>query len=718
MSEINFQEYFYRIWKRRNLAAVFITATLLLTILFTLKQTKIYRAVTTVEIGSETPDAFFVQDVMSSSYNGWWSAMRYYETQYQIIQSRDLLSRAAQKGLNQGLFPSWRLPQVTSYLQGGLSIKGDENSRIAAIYFDDSDPNRAEKAANLIAETFVDENLARKLRGIDDAVSWLNARLGEVREEKVRRQEELQKKKEEFKVVSFKDHKEVTDANLRALSESLNGLRNVRIETQAKYQKLKQLVEQSDRVEDLFGVVSSELLIKLKEDLADLKTLKSKLSQKYLDKHPEMMKINSQMNEVNGLIRQEVGNEVNRLRTAYLLAKAEEDSVASALENQKLDVIKLEQVNRSLADVELITTTNQQIFEALLRKLKEADLSALVRSNNVRVVDKALTPRVPIKPNVRKNVLLGFIVGLIGAIGLVLMLEYVDDTIKSHEDIDRYLHHSVLAVIPHYQTEAEINALPNESSDVDLAFIPMKQPTSVVSEFYRTLRTNILFLTKSRQANCILFASTGPGEGKTVTALNLAVTLAQVRKKVLLVDLDFRRPKVHRIFGQSSIKGITDVLLGELDLKNAILKSEYENLSYIPAGSIPPNPAELLSSPDIKNILNAVSQSYDYVIIDSSPIAPVTDAAIIAQYAHGVVLVVRSGSTHRKAVIFANQQLKKVNANVLGVVLNDVQIKDSSYSSYQYYRYGYSSYGENLDKPKSSTMTGNGSMDTPHETSL
>ena len=521
--EIQIKEYFYQVWKRRKIVGLFVACVMVLVTLFTLQQTKIYRAVTTVEIGAETPDAVFFEEVTNASSQNWWSAMRYYETQYQIIQSRDLLEKVAKRAIAEGVLAGMGEAQATALIQGGVSVRGDENSRIASIFFDDSDPKRAQALSILVAQVYADENLGRKLRGVDDAVAWLNERLKEVRAEKAVREAELQKKQQEFKVVSLDDHESSARANLKALNEDLNRLKSVRIETQAKYLKLKDLVEKSTRIEDLFGVVSSDLLTKIKHDLTELRTERSKLSQKYLEKHPEIVKIDSQIDELNRMIRQEVGNEVSRLKTKYLLSKAEEDSVARALEEQTVEAIRIEQVNRDIADVAVMTNANQQVYETLLKKIREADLSSLVRSNNVRVVDRALFPGSPIRPDLKKNLALALIIGLIGGIGLALLLENIDDTIKSHEDIERYLNYSVLALIPHLETDAEKNGLPSENVDAEIAFIPIRQPTAVVSEFYRSLRTNILFLTRAKQGNRILFASTGPGEGETVTALNLAV---------------------------------------------------------------------------------------------------------------------------------------------------------------------------------------------------
>ncbi len=692
MQDIQIKEYLHQVWKRRKVALAFLAGIMVVTALFTYQQTPIYRASTTVEIGTETPDVAFFQDVVNTSPYGWWSALRYYETQYQIIKSRNLLHKVAQRGLRDSVVTGFSLDVLVSHLQGGISVKADENSRMANIYFDDNDPDRAQKLSILIAEVYVDENLRRKLAGVEDAVNWLNARLLEVREEKAKQEDKLQKYKEEFKIVSLPDRDSSTKSNLVALTESLNQLKGRRIELEAQYNKLNELVKQSERVEDLLGVVASDLLTKLKHDLANIRAQKSQLTHRYLEKHPEIVRLNAEAAEIGKLIQLEVENEVSRLRTRYLLAKAEEDSISKALEKQKIEAIRLDEVNRTMADIQIMTSTNQQIYETLQKKIKEADLSALVRSNNIRVVDNALKPTSPIRPNVKANMLLAFLVGLLGGVALALVLEYVDDTIKTHEDVETYLKHSVLALIPHYETSGG-NGIRKR-----LEFVPIEAPTTVVAEFYRTLRTNVLFLSRTKQHNRILVVSTGPSEGKTVTAVNLAVTFSQVGLRTIVIDLDFRRPRLHTYFRNVNQMGLTNVLVGEVKLDQAITKSHVDNLDYLAAGSIPPNPAEILSSLGLKETLDELSRRYEYVIMDSSPIAPVTDAIIISQLVHGVILVVRAGKTHRRAVVFANEQLKAVSAQILGVVLNDVDIEKSTYGSYQYYKYGYSTYGPDEKK--------------------
>lgn len=693
MNDLPIQEYFFQIWRRKWSVLSFFLATVFLVLIWTLQQQKVYRASTTVEIGSETPGDVFFNDVTQTSPYGWWSAMRYYETQYQIIQSRDLLTRAAQKAMSSGLVKEGTVEQVTAMLQGGVSVKSDENSRLAQIIFDDSDPKRAQDFSILISEVYVEENLARKLRGIDDAVEWLNARLGEVQKEKSKQMELLQQKKVENKIVSFSDQESIAKNNLRALLDTLNSLKSARLEVEAKYNKMQSLVKNSKRVEDLFGVVSSELLTKFKEELASLQSKRSGLAHRYLEKHPEMLQIDASISELNRLIQQEVDNEVSRLKTRFLLAKAEEDSISKAVEQQKLEAIKIEEISRDIEDMALLTSTNQQIYETLLKKIKEADLSSLVRSNNLRVVDRALLPGAPIKPSLGKNILLGVLLGLVGGILFAFLVEFIDDTVKSAEDIERKFEGKFISIIPKYR---DPNLREGEKQKEDaLYFLPMRFPSAVVSEFYRALRTNVLFVLRNPKQNKILFASTGPGEGKTVTTTNLAITFAQMGKRVVVIDLDFRKPKIHDVAQMPRGQGLTNVLLGEKTLEEVLVEStEVPNLFFITCGSIPPNPAELLSSIELKNMLDQLSADFDFVFADSSPIAPVTDAVITSQLVDGVVMLVRNRQTHKKALFEAAKQLERVKAKILGVVLNDVDLEKSTYGSYQYYKYGYQTYAE------------------------
>ncbi len=689
MQDIQIKEYAYQVWRRRKLVLIFLATVMAITALFSARQTRVYRAATTIEIGAETPDAFF-QDVVNVTPYGWWSALKYYETQYQVLQSRSLMSRVAERAIEKKLVKGVSVERLTSILKGGISIGSDDKSRLATIYFDDHDPQRAATFANLIAETYIDENLANKLRGVTQAVDWLTQRLDEIRKEKRVQEEELQKYKEEKRLVDVGDGGDVARANLHALAESLNRLKNKRIEIEAQYRKLKSLVKGTKRVDDLLGVVSSELLTKLKYDLAELRSQKGRFDQRYGKKHPKMVRLTAQIQAIEGSIRQEITNEVDRLKTRYLLAKAEEESIQKALEEQKLATLKAEEANRKLADIQMVTKMNQELFEALQKKLKEADLSALVRSNNIRVVDAALVPTSPIRPNVMANMVLALVIGLFGGIGLALGVESMDDTLKNHEDIDRYLQLPVLGVIPRLQSE-------DEEHPREIELLPFYEPTEPISEFYRTLRTNVMFLSANKGYKKVTVVSTSPSEGKTSCAVNLAVTMAQAGQKTILVELDLRRPRLHKKFKNSTREGFTDLLVGSSALDEIIRTSEVPNLDFITAGTIPPNPAELLASEAFKEAFRELEKRYDRIIVDSSPIAPVTDAVIIAQEVDGVLLVVRAGQTHRKAVRYALDQLKKVNSEVLGVVLNDVDVGRSGYADYQYYKYGYSHYGSDTE---------------------
>lgn len=765
MNEFPLKEYLYQLWKRRTVVVGFLVSVLALVFVWTLRQPKIFQATTSIEIGTETPDATFFKDIVSVSSYGWWSAMRYYETQYQMIKSRDLLSKVAHKAKTKGLFSDTSIESITPYLQGSVVVESDENSRIAKIHFRDSRPDYAQKLSILIAEVYVEENLAKKLRGVSEAVDWLNARLTEVRKEKTEKERELQQKRESLNILSIENQRDVYTEKIRSMTQRLNVIRTNRIEIQAKYEKLKQIVNRSAETEQLLGVLSNELLKRFKQQLADLKAQRAKLSLRYLEKHPEMLEIQNQIDEVNNLIQQEVNNEVNRLKTSFLLAQAEEDSLNQALEEQKLEALKMEEWISELEEVTLLNNANKEVYETLLKKIKEADLSALVRSNNVRIVDRALYPYAPISPNVYKNILIAIMVGLLGGVFLALTVEYLDDTFQSVEELERYLRIPLLGIVPrvnnfdpkvnegkitpqagpppsgfsaknsarvkiwgrqlvsrvgHFFQTSGLRSFVNKgfkgmklgeplshptkagpaSSKYDISFLPYRMPQSVAVEAYRMIRTNLLFLNRDKQGSRILFVSTGPGEGKSVTVTNVGATLAQLGKRTLLVDLDLRKPRLHSLIDVPVNRGLTNVLLNEIDLKDAVHPTRIDNLDVLTSGSIPPNPSELIGSSELAGILDDVSKQYDFVLIDSSPVAPVTDALVSGQLCDKVVMVIRAGKTQRKAVAYAMKQLRSVDMDIAGCILNDVEAKWSNYSLYQYYQYGYGQ--ENSGYPKKS----------------
>jgi len=331
----------------------------------------------------------------------------------------------------------------------------------------------------------------------------------------------------------------------------------------------------------------------------------------------------------------------------------------------------------------------------LIKRFKETSLTEDMRTGNIRIVDGAEVPRYPVKPKKRLNIILAIIVGLVTGIGLAFFFEYLDNTIKIPEDVEKYLNIPFLGPVPLFSTKSKGDI----EDDTNPALVAFHSSKSTASESYRGIRTSILLSSAESAPQVILITSVGPLEGKTITTANLAVTMAQAGSKVIILDCDMRRPKMHKLFGVVRDQGISNLLVESSDVKRAIFHTRIPNLDVIPCGTIPPNPSEILGSTRMASLLNVLRKKYAHILIDSPPSTAVTDAVVLSKFVDGVVLVIRADSTVREIAKNCVAQFGTVGANILGVVLNGVDIGRDSYYYYQYYYYYY---GEDREKKKKS----------------
>jgi capsular exopolysaccharide synthesis family protein len=336
--------------------------------------------------------------------------------------------------------------------------------------------------------------------------------------------------------------------------------------------------------------------------------------------------------------------------------------------------------------------TNQQLYESLLQRLKEAGVSASLRSNNIHVVDRARPPLAPIRPRKALNIMLSAVVGFVLGCVLALFNEYLDSSVKTPEEVEQLVNLPALGLVPSMSSinggrRRSLTGARSNAASTELA--TMAQPHSVVSEAYRALRTSILLSTSKHPPQVILITSGQPREGKTTTALNLAITLAQRGDRVVLIDSDLRRPRVHRALHVSNEVGLSSFLSGNVPIDNlprAVPK--VPNLFVIPAGPTPPNPAELLSSEPISLMFSELRRQFDFVVLDSPPTITVADSMILAAHADGVILVAHGGVTTRESLRHTRKLIGSTNARIIGVVLNNVDIRSSDYRYYYSYYYG------------------------------
>jgi succinoglycan biosynthesis transport protein ExoP len=409
------------------------------------------------------------------------------------------------------------------------------------------------------------------------------------------------------------------------------------------------------------------------------------------------------------------------VRGLYMAALQRENMLHDALEKQKQEANKL---NESAIEYSLLkrdVETNRTLYEGLLEKLKEAGVSAGLKSNNFRIVDSARVPTGPIEPNIPRNLGFAFVLGSMSGIGLAFLLEGLDNTVRTTEQAQMISGLASLGMIPlgskNTREGANAKRLVLASSNEAVELVSQSRPQSQMAESYRALRTSLLLSNLGAPPKVIMVTSALPQEGKSTTSINTAVVLAQKGVRVLLIDADLRRPSIHKTLGMGPRSGLSNVLTGSTTLEQAITVSPVlANLHILPAGTPPPNPAELLASTNMRDVLEELRAQYDHIVVDTPPTLSVTDAVVLSPRADAIVLVIRSGQTTKQSLRRARDVLTQVNAKVSGVLLNAVDLSSPDYYYYYEYKGKYSHYYKDVE-PSSDSHEDDDESETPSVTS-
>ncbi len=567
-------------------------------------------------------------------------------------------------------------PWLTGYLLGRMKVDLGQSSSIMEIHFSANDPGVSAALANDIAETFIEYSLDLRLKPYRNSVEWLTGRLAELKGKVEDSEKVLQRYKEQKGIIS-------QEAKESILTQKLQGLVTEQVKAQAdrqnaeiKYQQIRNVVDKPELLTTVPDVMNNAVIQGLRNDELRLKRQLSEQSGKFGPKHPQTVKTNAELDVVRKNIVSEARKMLNSAKTEYEIALNREKFLERSIEEQKGSVLG---ASREMIDLKVVSEeaeNNRRFYEMLLKKLQEATLLSGVTFSNIQVVDHAIAGS-QISPNRSRNILLAVVIGLLGGVFLAVFADYLDDSVKGQADVEQHIRQQFLGLVP---------AVPDPNVLSDLQ--------SPVSEAYRAIRMGLKFAASQRPLKAILVTSAVPGEGKTTTAANLAVMLANMGEKVLLVDADLRRPSVHKRFGLGNAAGLGSVVLGQTELSAAIRRADGRpNLSVLSAGPIFPNPAEVLSSERTREAFATLKKDFDVVVIDAPPVLPVSDPLILSGMADGVLVIVKGGATSREAVLRTCQSLSQSNSNIVGVVLNYVKVPKSGYGSYYYsyagYGYGY-----------------------------
>jgi succinoglycan biosynthesis transport protein ExoP len=689
-----------------------------------LKMTPLYEASGSIEINK--PDSGLVNFSNSPTFNVDYYDPTELETEVKILQS-DLLALQVVKELGLDRRPefggrtaalpssldlepdplqadSGRTSALLSSFRGSLKVTLAPNTHIVEVHYRSPDKDLAANVVNTLMDTYRDNNFKSRFDSTMQASDWLKKQLVDLEMKVETSQEKLVRYQKEHEILGIDEKQNITTAKLDELNKALTAAESERMGKESVYRLVQSgdadTIASAATLLDAAGTgaqSASSLLEGLRAKEADVKIQAAELSTQFGPSYPKVTQLNNQLREIDAQILGETRKVAGKIRGQYMAALQRENMLHDALEKQKQEANKLNESAIQYSILKRDLESYRTLYEGLLEKMKEAGVSAGLKSNNFRIVDVARVPTSPVEPNVPRNLAFAFMLGLTSGVGLAFLLEGLDNTVRTTEQAQMISGLPPLGMIPMGSRTAREGAnskrLVIATSKEAVELVTQVRPQSQMAESYRALRTSLLLSNLGAPPKVIMITSALPQEGKTTTSINCAVVLAQKGIRVLLIDADLRRPSIHKTLGMGPRSGLSNVLTGSATLEQTITRSPVlPNLSILPAGTPPPNPAELLASTNMRDVLEELRGQYDHIVVDTPPTLSVTDAVVLSPRADAIVLVIRSGHTTKQALRRSRDVLLQVNAKVSGVLLNAVDLSSPDYYYYYEYKSKYSRY--------------------------
>jgi len=721
---LDIRRYFQVLLKRKWLIAAVVGTVLLLVAIQSFTTTPLYRATARVQIDPEAANILPYKDVYESAER-YLSSEIYLQTELEILQSRALARRVIDRlnlandprfkePVSQGVVISqvgWLKHAIASLKPGGaedrrkltgedpaagaqenravldtftdrLDVEQVPNSRLVEISWISPNPGLAAAVSDTLAEEFIEQNLQTKFEANTRATEFLKKQLQDMKGKVEKSEQELVKYARENNIVSIgPDRGSIVLQTLEDLNRQMTTVEGDLIGKTADFQAVRDATP-----ENFPQSLRTPSISLLEERLFGLQQNLASLTAQFGNEWPAVIQVRQQIQEVEQQLKREKKETINRVQSEYRVAVNRRQMLLGALNRQKAQANQLNQDSIEYNILQREVDTNRQLYEGLLQRLKETGISAGMRTSNIHVVDHAEVPDAPYSPQRAADLAMGFGVGLFIAIGLAFLMEYLDNTLKSPEDMEQSLGLPSLGVIP---TMADLPAgssrlLAARNEGGANAELPTRiSPARFrVWEAYRSLRTSILLSHSGTPPKVIMITSSVPGEGKTTTVANTGIVLAQTGARTLLIDLDMRKPALASTFGYNGNQGISAYLSGNGDLSSQIRQTNYPNLFLLPAGFRPPNPAELIGSERMETALRLLGDYFKYILIDTPPILSVTDGLLLSPHVDGVVLVIKGGATPKEAARKAGNHLLSVGARILGALINNVDMDAPEYAYY------------------------------------
>jgi capsular exopolysaccharide synthesis family protein len=715
--EIDLLEYARVVVKRKWVLLTFAAVLVALAAVLSFTRKPLYRATATLLIDEPGASLYNIQDVLSSGavYRGDLLGT-YFNTQLRLITSRSLAERVA-KRLNVAARPEFRSAVRPSgradadpafAILKGLSIAPIPETRLVYVSYVFPQAPLAADVVNTLVEEFVDFSIETRYEATKQTSEFLTEQVALLRDDLKRKEEDLQKYGTEKNLLYLSDNESAVVNSFSSVNTALTTAQIERYAKESVYRELRTL-----DVDSLPESVSNPTIQALKTTYSQVKADYEEKGRIYRPEYPEMVQLRARLDATRNTLQEEIRKAVDAAESEYRAALKKESSLQGLLEEQRGGVARMNKNAIFYHTLRTEVENMRTLLSTLVAKQNEIQVSSQLgglRTSNIKIVDRALVPRAPFAPNIPRNLLMALLVGLFGGLGIVFLVEHLDNTVKGPEDVEKLVGLPSLGVIPFlaaggrgrrgdrhgayrsYGTEGDASgpALP-EVREIEL--INHLYPKFSIAEDYRTVRTSILFSHADATPKTIAFTSTLPQEGKTATVSNLAVSFAQLEGKVLLIDADLRKPRLGKIFNLRSVNGLSSFLAGKSAFDEVVQKTAVENVWAIPSGPHPPNPAELLNSARMKELLAEAKERFAVVLLDTPPVLAVIDPVIVSSLVDSTVFVVRAGRTTRRPLVRAVEEVRKSKADIIGVVFNEVRIGRQGIGTpfYHYYQYEYES---------------------------
>ena len=700
--EIDLMEILALLKRHIYLFAAIILIVMTFTVAQIYRMVKIYSSTATIEIEPKAANVLGgnMEVVQSGSQGSYYTNKDYYATQYEIIQSRAVAQKVLEMvpGENVLEYLGFDLEKIepdkikdidpVAVLLSKINVVPQKNSNIVRISVEDRDPEKAAFLANAVASSYIEFNLEKKYFETKDAARWLM-------DQSVSLKQNLENS--EMMLFEFKQSNNVLATTFEAKQELLSNriikLTNTLTDQEIRRNELTAKIEEYahvniDNPEDgVFKEISKENAIvgNLKLKYLEVVSKINESEQVYGEKHPKVVTLLADKENIEKTFKSEIEGVINSYNLELKMLDNEMKKNRKMLSESQTEAINLNKLDINYSKLRREVETNKKLYDIVLERSKEADLSALLKNNNIRMIDRALVSKIPVKPRKQIILLAGFAIALVLASLAVFLVEFFDTKFKSFKELETISGKSLLGIIPKFQQI--------ETSQFKEIAFEDKSGKNLAVEAFRSLRTNIKLSNPDSRLKIMLVTSSVPHEGKTIVSSNLAASYSVAGKKVLLIDADMRKPRVHKVFGLKNEKGLSTLIVGEHSMDDVINKNVYEGLDIVTAGIIPPNPAELLESARFADILKDFSETYDVVIIDTPPLSPVSDAATIAPLTDGLILAVNISETPRDVFKSVIANISKPGITRLGVVVNNIDFKqEKKFKSYYGYSYYHSSY--------------------------